>query len=240
MNSGLFPATTLVRSVLAMRTGQLIPKQISIVASNTLMGDLRFLPLVQFLVNRYRPARHSAKREGGSPLSSTAGMVVVKELRNTIAATIAVDEPDSRVDIRGVKFEQHAVVSLGISAVLYAFTRSWGLAVSSFLMGTLVDLDHVLDFWREFGIRADIRRIFEVCHGRKLKYAVVFLHGWEWIVVGSLLTWWSGWHPWVAGSTLGLGHHLILDQFTNRAKPLGYSVIWRSCRGFRLKEWFHL
>lgn len=125
-----------------------------------------------------------------------------------------------------------------MSAAFYALTRSWGLAVSSFLSGTLVDADHLLDFWREYGLRADLRRIFAVCHGHRLRRAVLFLHAWEWFFAGLLAARLTEWNPVVSGTAIGLGFHLVLDQVANRPEPAGYWFFWRLRRGFSLAAMF--
>ena len=37
----------------------------------------------------------------------------------------------------------------------------------------------------------------------------------------------SGWHPVVTGLLIGMGHHLLLDQISNKAFPLGYFLTFR-------------
>jgi hypothetical protein len=137
-----------------------------------------------------------------------------------------------------VKLQHHIVVSAVLSAAVCAASRSWPLTVSSFVTGALLDADHLLDFWREYGWREDLRRIFRVCHGRQLRRAVLLLHGWEWVVAAAGLAWAAGGSPWAVGAAFGLGQHLILDQFSNRPAPLGYFLLWRARRGFGMDAVF--
>jgi len=134
--------------------------------------------------------------------------------------------------------EHHAAVSLAISGLFYALTRSSALAVSSFAAGVLADLDHLVDFWITRGIRGDLRQIFQVCHSRRLRTAMLVFHSWELIVAGWLVAWHSGWNPWVSGAVLGLGHHVLFDQVSNRPVPWGYLLVWRILHKFDMAPMF--
>ena len=137
-----------------------------------------------------------------------------------------------------MKLPQHAAASAVISGALHLAFRSGELTLSSFAAGVFIDLDHVLDFFREHGVSADVPKFFHACHGRHFERAVLFLHAWELLPVLGVVAWQMGWNAWALGALIGMGHHLMLDQFSNGVSPFGYSLIWRIRQGFLFEAIF--
>jgi hypothetical protein len=137
-----------------------------------------------------------------------------------------------------VKLEHHVVASTVLSGAAYAATRSWPLTLASFYWGVFIDLDHFIDYYATFGLRATPLGVFDASHNGKLRRVTLVFHGWEWVVLLAAATWWSGWNPWVAGVTLGMGQHLVFDQFANRPHPFGYFFFWRLRHGFDMRTAF--
>ena len=135
----------------------------------------------------------------------------------------------------------HAAVSIVISGILYSIFKSWGLAVASLISGILVDFDHIIDYWIEYGLRLDFKQFFnyfdEKNFGNRKKLFFVF-HGWEWLIVMLAAAWLTGWNLWVTGLLIGFGQHMALDELYNssnyRIRPYvrGYSLLWRWKNGF--------
>jgi hypothetical protein len=107
------------------------------------------------------------------------------------------------------------------------------MAASALLSGILIDLDHIVDYMIEFGPRFDRKQFFDYFYKKEYRRVVLVFHGWEWLLFLGVLAWQTGWNPWYVGLLAGIGHHLVLDQLANSAKPLGYSVLWRWLNGFR-------
>ena len=126
-----------------------------------------------------------------------------------------------------MKLEQHAASSLIVSAALYALFKSWPLTACSFIAGVFVDVDHLVDYVAEHGARPDLGLFFRTCYDRKLKRAILLFHGWEWLILCGVGAWASGWNPWITGTALGFGQHMLLDQLSNGPSTLGYSFLWR-------------
>jgi hypothetical protein len=139
-----------------------------------------------------------------------------------------------------MRMEQHAAVSAACAAGLYAIFRSWQMALSAFGAGVLIDLDHLLDVAREYGIHVPLRRFFEICHERQLKSVVLILHGWEWVALCAVGAWASGWNHWATGVFAGFALHMLLDQISNGPERWGYLFLWRWRIGFDHRRAFPL
>jgi len=127
---------------------------------------------------------------------------------------------------------QHLGLSLALASAIWWFTRSLGMTLSALFFGVLIDLDHWFDYFAEYGRRIRVRHFFQVAHDRAYRRGVLFLHGWEWVILLAGATWWFDYPSWLAGITLGWGTHLVADQLYNRPRPWGYSLAYRIRHGF--------
>jgi len=136
-----------------------------------------------------------------------------------------------------VKLQHHFVISAAVAGGFYGLTRSWPGALICWLSGFLIDLDHVIDYVLVYR-RLHPGHFFTVWHTGQIDRIYLIAHGWEWVVVLAGLTFASGCHPWLAGLTLGIGHHLVIDQLSNNPRPFGYSFFWRLTHGCSLRRAF--
>jgi uncharacterized membrane protein len=97
----------------------------------------------------------------------------------------------------------HVVTSAAISGILYAIFGSWAVAVSSFITGVLIDVDHIIDYVIVHGLHLDMRNFFSFFYENRLQKVTLVLHGWEWLLLLALAAWASGWSLWVTGALLG-------------------------------------
>ncbi len=133
----------------------------------------------------------------------------------------------------------HLAVSTVISGILYTIFRSWGLVIASFISGIFIDLDHIIDYFIINGIHFNLKEFSNFF--KKKKYWKVaskhwrinlIFHGWEWLVVLSILAGITNWNTVVTGILIGFGHHIILDVFNDKPNSwqqtfFGYSLLWR-------------
>ncbi len=137
-----------------------------------------------------------------------------------------------------MRVSSHLLASSVFSAGVYAATRSPAMTAASFGAGWLIDIDHVLDYVVEHGVRIAPAHFFATFRDDRYRRARLLLHGWEWPLgwlVGAALT---GWHPLPVGIGLGWLHHLLFDQLTNTPSALGYSLLWRLRRGLSYRASF--
>ncbi|MBU1694761.1 MAG: hypothetical protein KKC51_12465 [Verrucomicrobia bacterium] len=137
-----------------------------------------------------------------------------------------------------MKGEHHLAISVVAAAAIYATTRSVPMIATFLAAGVLLDLDHWMDYWAEYGPRFDIRHFLNAIATKAFRRAFVLLHAWEGVILSAFLTWWTGWTPWLAGLTLGWGIHLLLDQGFNSPSPWAYSLLWRLWGRFDYKRAF--
>ena len=126
----------------------------------------------------------------------------------------------------------HAAISLAIGGVLWATTKSPYSAVAALATGVLVDLDHLLEYYRWF-VKEDHSRV------------VYFLHSYELVVPALLAGYLSGWDPLILGVSMAFIGHLLTDQIANPVQPFTYFFTYRALKRFRRRalvnaEWDEL
>ena len=130
------------------------------------------------------------------------------------------------------------MISVAAAAGIYTITRSAPMIVAFLCAGVLLDLDHWVDYWFEYGRRFDVLHFFRVVAQKRFRRAFLLLHTWEGFLLSIGLAWWSGWNPWLAGGCLGWGSHLLLDQFSTHPNRFGYFLIWRALGRFDYQQTF--
>jgi hypothetical protein len=121
----------------------------------------------------------------------------------------------------------HIAISAVISGVLYILFKSWALAFSSFISGIFIDLDHVIDYVIEHGFHFELKKFFHFFYGEQYRKLTLILHGWEWLVLLLILSWLTGWNPWITGVFIGFSQHILSDRIYNISNFWSYSLLWR-------------
>lgn len=122
----------------------------------------------------------------------------------------------------------HIITSSVIAVTIYAWTNSVVMAVSAFISGILIDLDHLLDFILLSGESFSVRGFFSWCNDGRWERIILIFHSYELYLVFGTYTYYHP-HPILFGILLGTGLHLILDQAGNR----------RLNKVFTLSKWFY-
>lgn len=117
----------------------------------------------------------------------------------------------------------HAAISLAIGGVLWAATKSPYSAVAALATGVLVDLDHLLEYYRWF-VKEDHSRV------------VYFLHSYELVVPALLAGYLSGWDPLILGVSMAFIGHLLTDQIANPVQPFAYFFTYRALKRFKRND----
>lgn len=126
-----------------------------------------------------------------------------------------------------MKAQYHVVLSVAVAGLLYAGFRSWAMAASSLVAGVLLDLDHLIDYYVEYGIPRTTNDFLDACYERRMQRALLLFHAWEWLLLLGVLAVLSGGNEWLLGALIGTAHHLVCDQVTNEPRSWGYSILWR-------------
>jgi hypothetical protein len=130
----------------------------------------------------------------------------------------------------------HLAASAVLSGTVYFLTKSVTVAGVSFFTGFLIDVDHVVDYFREYGFRGDVKEFFRVFYETRFKKLLLLFHAWEWVAGLSVLAWISGRNEIILGLLIGAGQHLLLDQFFNEVAPWGYFFTYRVAKRFLVNE----
>jgi hypothetical protein len=145
-----------------------------------------------------------------------------------------------------MKLPVHLATSTIVSTFFYFVTKSFTVAVVSFLSGIFIDLDHLIDyFYTEGKIRIDIKDFFYKCENFKLKKAFLFLHSYEIIVLLVVLNFLFSESKFILGFTIGYMTHLLLDISYNfslnilrgKDKYFLYFLTYRILKKFELKKY---
>ncbi len=136
----------------------------------------------------------------------------------------------------------HIVSSGALGLAIYALKGEPAPAVSCFMAGWLVDLDHIFDWVNNLGLRRGILTLLNVYNllptetfeESKRDVTCVYLpfHSWEPIIGFWLLYAFYPINPVITGAFLGLTLHLALDQKANRVKHLAYFFTYRMLNRF--------
>lgn len=136
----------------------------------------------------------------------------------------------------------HLAIHLGLvfAVALYLFIkyRNYRLIIISFLTGILIDIDHLVDyFYWKGNFFFSFKEFFApASHALSTQKVIVFLHGWEYL----LILFWLGkkYFRKVPGALMALTlpylFHLVLDQVTSAGNIFSYSLIYRILNGFSL------
>lgn len=140
---------------------------------------------------------------------------------------------------------RHSVISGVAAAVVYASTDSIAAAGLCLIAGILVDIDHILDYILNFGIKTlSLKAVYDVSvqtgaskgeQGMKRFYLV--LHSVELLICLLALTLFFS-HPLLIGATVGYGLHLLADLIGNPVVPQAYFICWRARIRFKSDQ-FH-
>jgi hypothetical protein len=137
-----------------------------------------------------------------------------------------------------MKVQHHAGISLILAAILFAVFRSLSLSLAALLTGVFIDIDHVVDYLREYGFRFDAGFFFHSFDETLYKRVILLFHGWEWGALLIILSAITNGNPIVAGVTAGFISHLICDQFSNGVNTWGYFFFFRLRNDFIVSKAF--
>ena len=123
-----------------------------------------------------------------------------------------------------------------ISGGVFYIFGSWAAAAASLVSGIFIDMDHLLDYFVNYGINFDFRKFYSACSEVRFKRLFLLLHSYEfllimWVLIYAMklgLVW--------KGAAIGFTQHIVLDQLFNSrsdAKKLKYFFLYRLMKGFR-------
>ncbi len=141
-----------------------------------------------------------------------------------------------------MKIRTHFYTSTLLSGGLYAATRSPQIAVSCFLSGIFIDIDHVFDFLIFSGEKFSFKNMLSWCYELRWEKVVLIFHSYEILIFLSFIMYYFPGNI-LMGILLGGGLHLVLDQIgqlygneKHRVSPWFYFLTFRIFSGFRKEK----
>ncbi len=114
-----------------------------------------------------------------------------------------------------MRVRSHIITSAVLAGIIYFIFKSAPMAVSVFFGGILMDLDHVLECYLNFGLKFNVFKTIDVCENCRLKKAHLFLHSYELLLILALLIYWQNLGQIWLGATIGLTAHIVFDMKFN-------------------------
>ncbi|MCD4813420.1 hypothetical protein K8S19_06995 [bacterium] len=133
----------------------------------------------------------------------------------------------------------HVSASLTVGGLLGWLTGSWQAAVFSILGGILIDTDHLVDYWLVRRQWRSVKDFFEFWRSFHEKKIYLIFHVGEGVVLLGLAAGWGFFPAITGGLAIGIFHHLILDQWGNRARWPCYFLIGRALNRFETRKLFY-
>ena len=132
-----------------------------------------------------------------------------------------------------MRITNHLIASTIFSSGVYLITKSPVIAASSFFVGIFLDLDHLIDYWRQHPGSLDVKHFVETCEKYRLKILTLFFHSYELLLIVAALVYFTK-SSLIFGAALGFAQHLLLDSIGNKINSdySSYFFIYRWKAGF--------
>jgi hypothetical protein len=137
-----------------------------------------------------------------------------------------------------MKPQYHIASSALVAGILYLLFKSGSMALSCFLSGIFIDLDHVYDYINEFGFPFKVKDFVNTVYDNGISRLTFVFHSWEIVLLLGIIAWFTNWNPWIAGIIFGFSHHILLDKLNNGERLRTYSFIWRREKQFKFEDTF--
>lgn len=131
-----------------------------------------------------------------------------------------------------MKVKHHLISSGVISSVVYLVTNSPVNAVTSFAAGVFIDLDHLFDYYANFGFTYRLKEIYRALADVKLKKVYLFLHSIELLIVFWVFIFLIPLKSIYLAVAIGMTQHVFFDFLYNPVIPRGYFLFYRINKNF--------
>lgn len=123
--------------------------------------------------------------------------------------------------------ERHVAVSSLLALGCGMVYHSPVAALAAFVGGTLIDVDHLLDYtWNRLG-PFTIGRFVRMCGEFRIDKLYLLLHSFEWLLPLLIWAYLVDGPSWIKAGGLGLGSHILMDVLGNGMRLHGYLLTYR-------------
>lgn len=127
----------------------------------------------------------------------------------------------------------HFNVSLITGAVTFLTTKAISPSIASFLIGWLLDVDHIWDFYKNGCRRFSVRRFLDAMDNGEIKKAYLYFHSYELLLILISLCFVTHFNYLLSFITLSFAIHLFFDQLFNPVNPLTYFITYRILNNYK-------
>lgn len=140
-----------------------------------------------------------------------------------------------------MKPKGHCISSLAAGGLIYITFGNFTSALMFFISNFFIDLDHVFDYVRQFGLKnLSIRNLCDCCNEHKITKVTLVFHSFEIVLILWIFVFIYKLNIIWVSAALGFTFHLILDQFTNPIHIFSYFFIYRFLKRFKAEEIFFI
>ncbi len=137
----------------------------------------------------------------------------------------------------------HIFSSMTIGVIGGMITKEWTLTITtSLIAGVFIDLDHLYDYWRAFGIKFNLKYFLKGYQFLKNEKIYLPLHAWELVFLLFFITYFIDFTNFMNFKTIlltfsfSLFFHLVIDIFTNKLFFSSYLYLNRLFSRFQLEK----
>ena len=134
----------------------------------------------------------------------------------------------------------HLGVSIIMGAATFLTTKTISPSIACFLVGWLVDVDHIWDFYKNVGKGFTVKKFLKTFEDGEIKKAYLYLHSYELLFGLICLCFFSHFNYLLSFTTLGFAIHLVFDQIFNPVKPLTYFITYRILNSYNKDSLFKI
>ncbi|HHT9144644.1 MAG TPA: hypothetical protein ACFYD4_03040 [Candidatus Wunengus sp. YC61] len=134
----------------------------------------------------------------------------------------------------------HLGASIITGATVFLTTKTITPSIACFLVGWLVDVDHIWDFYKNVGKDFNVKKFVNACENGEIKKAYLYFHSYELLFGLIFLCFFTHFNYLVSFTTLGFAVHLFFDQMFNPVKPLTYFITYRILNSYNKDNLFKI
>jgi hypothetical protein len=127
----------------------------------------------------------------------------------------------------------HFNVSIITGVVAFLTTKTISPSIASFLIGWLIDVDHIWDFYKNGCKGFTVERFLHAHEKGEIKKAYLYLHSYELLLVLVVLCVVTDFNYFLSFTTFGFAIHLFFDQIFNPVNSLTYFLTYRILHDYK-------
>lgn len=138
-----------------------------------------------------------------------------------------------------MKPSRHIAVSFSLGLALWFFTKSFPAAILCFISGIFMDLDHIIEYLIQYGLKDfTLRNVYNVSINtpkrhleQRFKKLYLVFHSWEIAILLIFLAAYTK-NIYVFAFAAGYFIHLVMDYLGNELYCPSYFIIYRAMKKF--------